>query len=195
MKKILSLRSQCRLYFKQKEPDTGISHPLHPKVSTTFSALHTFYLIQHCGLLPRSFILNLIARSGMEDIQGQRNGCSQFTGISSTECEYPSSASGRITSQSDIRTQALPVPRFKLLDCPLPKTANPQTSLALPEVAKHRPLRSNKYSFYTSSPLRSLPFSTIGDEGFTSKSRGGVLYAWDNPLLFSFRQFSQSIYK
>lgn len=152
------MRSQCQLHFKQKALATGISHPLNPKVSTTFSALHTFYLIQHCGLLPRSFILNLIGRSGMEAFQGQRNGCPQFTGISSTECEDPSSASGGITSQADIRTQALPVPRFKLLDCPLPKTANPQTSLALPEVAKHRPLRSDKYSFYTSSPQRSLPF-------------------------------------
>lgn len=156
-------------------------------VSTTTSVLYTFYLVQHYGLLPRSFILNLTGRSGMEDFQGQRNGCPQVTGISSTECESPSSASSGITSQSDIRTQALPVPRFKLLGCPLPKTANPQTSLALPEVAKHRPLRSEKYSFYTSSPLRSLSFFFFSDDqGFPSKSRGGVFRDWDSPQQFTF---------
>lgn len=125
-KKKRSLRSQCRLHFKQKEPATGFSHPLNPKVSTTFSALHTFYLIQHYGLLPRSFILNLIGRSGMEAFQGQRNGCPQFTGISSTECEDPSSASGGITSQSDIRTQALQCPDSNYWTVPFQKQQIPR---------------------------------------------------------------------
>lgn len=50
------LGSQYRLCFKQKEPDTAVSHPLDPQVSIIFITLHTFYLIQHYRLLPRSFI-------------------------------------------------------------------------------------------------------------------------------------------
>lgn len=58
------MRRQYGLCLKQKEPDTGVSHPLNPKVSTTFSTLHTFYLIQHYGLLPRSFVSNPLGDLG-----------------------------------------------------------------------------------------------------------------------------------
>lgn len=124
-----------------------IYHPPHPLPYPTLQAAS------------KEFYLKSWGSPGMKDFQRKRNDCLSSTRIWNTECEHRPVPLVESLVNPSLELRRSQRPRFKLLDCSLPKTANPQTSLALREITQHRHWgQISLFPFYTSSPLRSPLF-------------------------------------